>query len=366
MPYLAILIEHDGYRAGVVGAILAIGTFVSVLTQPIWGILVDRYHMTRITLAMSTLIPGLVAVFFNIHILLLIVGAIALYNVFLAPQAPISDAYAVTNAQRAGASYGSIRLFGSIGFAVGGFASSLYLARFPLTSLWIPYLSIGLLGSTIAFLFPTDGIRFAGAVSIRQGAKALFANRSFVLFLIGGFLVSQTLTAYNSYFSLAFESIGGSISLVGVAVFIASITNVPAMIFARRITDRFGLVPTMLFASIFYIARWLLQAVFPFPWLAIAIQVLHGTSFGFFYVSAVAFVSKTADGKTQATAQSIFGIFCTGIAGIVGNLLNGYLLRYGGPSLMYYVCTFSAVLGALCFWIVGRWQRQGGALGERG
>lgn len=43
----------------------------------------------------------------------------------------------------------------------------------------------------------------------------------------GSFLVNQTLTAFNTYFVLAFKMSGGLTSLVGVALLIASITNVP-------------------------------------------------------------------------------------------------------------------------------------------
>ena len=105
----------------------------------------------------------------------------------------------------------------------------------------------------------------------------------------------------------------------------------------------------MFLAAVAYIVRWGVQAFIPNPTVAIAIQVLHGLSFGFFYVAAVDFVSRSARRELQATAQSVFGMVNGGLAGIIGNLLNGDLLNYGGPGLMYVVCMTSAVMGAACF-----------------
>ncbi|WAH36115.1 MFS transporter [Alicyclobacillus dauci] len=354
VPYISILLEHDGFQSGTVGIVMAIGTFISLLTQPIWGYVVDRFQMTRLTLAMSSMFPGLLAILFDANWLWVIVLANSLWNIFTSPQSPISDAYTVVNAPRAGATYGSVRMFGSLGFAIGGYLSGEYLARFPVTSLWIPYLVVAALGAAIAFYFPQDRVEFASTISIRSGITSLMRNKRFVFFLLGGFLVSQTLTAFNTYFALTFRAMGGSLAMTGVAFFIASGTNVPAMLIARNVIQRLGRERTLLIACVAYVLRWAVQAFLPIPWLALVIQILHGISFGFYYVAAVDFVSENASRDMQATAQSIFGMICSGLAGIVGNLLNGFLLRYGGPELMYSVCMVSSLIGAGCFLVVAR------------
>lgn len=357
VPYLSLLFEHNGFTSGTVGLIMAIGTFVSVLTQPLWGIIVDKFQFTRLTLGMSATVPGILAVVFDVKWLWVVVFANAVWNIFSSPQTPTADAYAVTSAAKTGTSYGSIRLFGSLGFALGGYVSGEYLAHEPLTSIWLPYIVISLLGGAIALMLPKNDVRFASRVPIRDGISALLRDRRFIFFLIGGFLVSQTLTAFNTYFALTFQAMGGSFALTGVAFFIASATNVPAMLVARFVIDRIGRETTLLIASFAYVLRWGVQAFLPIPWVAIVIQVLHGVSFGFYYVSAVGFVYQSAEKDLQTTAQSIFGMICTGLAGIVGNLLNGYLIHDGGPFVMYLSCTISSLLGSLCFFYVLRLGR---------
>lgn len=353
IPYLSLLLKHNGFDSSTVGLVMSIGTAFAILMQPLWGYIVDRFQFTKMTLAMSAFLPGALAVLFDAKWLWVVVLANVLWNAFASPQAPIADSYAVANAMKTGASYGSIRMYGSLGFAIGSLIGGEYVAHFPITSVFIPYATLAIFGAAIALFFPRDDVPFGGSVSIRIGVVGLLRNKSFLLFLAGGFLVSQTLTAFNTYFALTFQSIGGSLALTGVAFLLASGTNVPAMLIARFVTDKLGLERTMLLASFAYVIRWLLQVLFPIPWLSITIQVLHGVSFGFYYIAAVSFVYRSASREMQATAQSIFGVICSGLAGIVGNLLNGYLLNYGA-GIMYLSCTISSLLGSVCFFLV--WQ----------
>lgn len=45
--------------------------------------------------------------------------------------------------------------------------------------------------------------------SFSQGIKKLLGNRIFLAFLGGSFLVNQTMTAFGTYFVIAFQSVGG-------------------------------------------------------------------------------------------------------------------------------------------------------------
>ncbi|MMZ68920.1 hypothetical protein D1872_316680 [compost metagenome] len=54
----------------------------------------------------------------------------------------------------------------------------------------------------------------------------------------------------------------------------------------------------------------------------------------------------------QATGQSIFSMVFVGVAGIMGNALNGFLLDIGGPDLMNLACVISAALGVVMLLVV--------------
>ncbi|MFD2876576.1 hypothetical protein ACFTAO_12390 [Paenibacillus rhizoplanae] len=62
--------------------------------------------------------------------------------------------------------------------------------------------------------------------------------------------------------------------------------------------------------------------------------------------------------EMQATGQSVFNIVFSGLAGILGNLLNGMLLNQGGVELMNLSCMLSAAAGAALLFYVARSSRR--------
>ncbi len=347
-PYLSLLLAKDGLSSTSIGIVMAVGTLVTIIAQPFWGILVDKYQVVRLTLVLSTVVPGFLAAFYDSPTLWILLFATILSNVVMTPNVPVMNAYAVMAARESGSTFGWIRLFGSIGYAIAGYLGGMFVQHFSMQNLWFLFALFSLIGGVFAFRLPKATVGVAVSGSIRAGVGELLRSRRFLLFLAGTFLISQTLTAYTTYFVLAFQSIGGSVSESGIAFMLSSATNVPAMMLANRVSKRLGRGNTMLLSAIAYALRWAVQAAFPIPWVAIAVQALHGISFGFFYIAAVEYVAESTRVDLQNTGQSLFNMASGGIAGIVGNALNGYLLHVGGNAWMYGACAASAGLGAVC------------------
>ncbi|MDQ0172934.1 MFS transporter [Paenibacillus tundrae] len=353
-PYINPILVAQGFSSKETGFIMAFGTLISIILQPIWGIMVDKFKKTRFVLVISLLVPALLAYFYNIEVYIILILIYTLCTIFQVTQIPVADSYAVTAAKAANTSYGMIRLFGSLGTGLGGFAAGIYLSQFSIHMLWLPFLVFNVLSAILASTLPRQTSISSSSVTFSVGLARLLRNRTFLLFLIGCFLVNQTLTAFNSFFVISFQMAGGSVAMTGTALLLASITNVPSMLAAAFILRKWGHERTMLLAAGAYMLRWGIQWLWPTPEVMIGIQVLHGLSFGFFYIAAVEYVASVTGREMQATGQSLFNMVFAGLGGIVGNMLNGYLLDSGGPSLMYLACTISAALGAFILFFVSR------------
>jgi PPP family 3-phenylpropionic acid transporter len=363
-PYLTTLLVHQGMAADQVGVIMAAGTLLSILVQPLWGYLVDRYQQTRLVLFLGILAPSALAYFYNVDLFAVMVSVYTMSIIFSVIQSPIADSYAVATAKEAGTSYGTIRMLGSLGTALGGYAGGFYISHTAITLLWLPYLLCGAAGAAMALSLPGKRGGSRNALGLSEGFKQLLRNRSFVLFLLACFFVNQTLTAYNSFFVLTFQEAGGSFALVGFALFLASMTNLPSMLLAAKVVRKLGRERTLVLASIAYALRWAIQWLFPYPSVMVAVQALHGLSFGLFYVAAVEYVAVASGKEMQATGQSLFYMVFSGLGGIVGNLLNGYLYELGGAGMMYVSCTISALLGAVLLYFVINQNRPGAGQGR--
>lgn len=353
-PYMVNWFVADGFTSNDAGIIMSIGTLVALITQPFWGVIVDRYQRNRSILLASALIPAALVFFFNSTWFYVLVTVYSVTTIFRNVQPPVSDAYSIVMSRKMNTTYGRIRSYGSMGYALGSFLGGLYLGYFNIASMWIPVVAISMLCIVNIINLPAESYRFSGKNEFWNDLSHVLRNKRFILFLIGCLLVNQTLAAFNSFFVLAFKSIGGSYSMAGVALSIASLSNVPAMIMASAIIRKIGLEKTMLLASVAYILRWTLQLFIFSPLVTILIQVLHGISFGFFYVAAVQYVSRMSGAKLQATGQSIFNMVFVGVSGITGNLINGYLFHLGGAVLMYSFCDVSSILGAVFLYLISK------------
>lgn len=352
-PYLTLLLVNNGLTSSDVGVIMAIGTLVSIFAQPVWGVIADRYQQMRLVLILSVAVPGIMVLFYQSQSFLIIMLVYSIITVFAATQAPIADSYAIVTAQRVGVTYGSIRLLASLGFAIGSYAGGWLVSLSDVSNIWIPYLVLNGLAAAVALLLPRKAEEdHSLRKSFTEGIKELLGNRIFLFFLAGSLLLNQTLTAFNTYFVLAFRIAGGSDNLAGLAMMLAAITNVPSMLIASKVIKRIGLERTMLLAAIAYMLRWAIQIMFPHPYVMIGVQTLHGLSFGFFYIAAVEYVARVSGKSMQATGQSIFSMVFVGVAGIMGNALNGFLLDIGGPDLMNLACVISAALGVVMLMVV--------------
>ncbi|MDH6370518.1 PPP family 3-phenylpropionic acid transporter [Paenibacillus sp. PastF-3] len=357
--YLSLLLVHNGLNSGQIGILMATGTLVAITIQPMWGIISDRYNQTRLVLILSVAVPALLAVFYRSEYFIVLLMVYTASTIFSSTQAPIADSYAISAANRAGATYGSIRLMMSIGAALGAYAGGVYVSTFSVSTIWLPFLFFNLIAVLIAFTLPKQAEEnHMMRQSFTQGVRQLLGNRVFLAFLGGSFLVNQTMAAFGTYFVIAFQSVGGSTRYAGIALFLASVTNVPSMLFASKVIKRLGRERTLLLGALIYVLRWGIQVAFPYPSVMIGVQVLHGLSFGFFYIAAVEYVSQITSNEMQATGQSVFNMVFAGFSGIVGNLLNGFLLNQGGVEVMNLSCMLSSIAGAMLLFYVARSSRR--------
>ncbi|KAA1186289.1 MFS transporter [Paenibacillus sp. B2(2019)] len=357
--YLSLLLVHNGLNSGQIGILMATGTLVAITIQPMWGIISDRYNQTRLVLILSVAVPALLAVFYRSEYFIVLLLVYTCSTIFSSTQAPIADSYAISAANRAGATYGSIRLMMSIGAALGAYAGGVYVSTFSVSTIWLPFLFFNLIAVLIAFTLPKQAEEnHMMRQSFTQGVRQLLGNRVFLAFLGGSFLVNQTMAAFGTYFVIAFQSVGGSTRYAGIALFLASVTNVPSMLFASKVIKRLGRERTLLLGALIYVLRWGIQVAFPYPSVMIGVQVLHGLSFGFFYIAAVEYVSQITSNEMQATGQSVFNMVFAGFSGIVGNLLNGFLLNQGGVEVMNLSCMLSSIAGAMLLFYVARNSRR--------
>ena len=145
ISFLPLYLHYRGLNGTEIGWVLAVESCASLLAQPIWGYLSDKFKTVRKILFICVI--GLLigsSIFFQMDTLSTILITGAAFYFFATPIGALSDSLAQRRADELNISFGSIRMWGSVGFAISALIVGRILDQFGVQYMIWPYLFFGL------------------------------------------------------------------------------------------------------------------------------------------------------------------------------------------------------------------------------
>lgn len=346
VSYLPLYLDDKGLNATEIGLVLAIGPFTAIFAQPFWGYISDKFKTVKkilILCAMILLVSSTIFLHMNSLILLLITAPIFFF--VSTPIDALSDSLAQRRAIELNVSFGSIRMFGAFGFAISTLLVGDFLTRIGIQYMIWPYLFF-VISSLITTFRLTDVEVSSEPVQISD-ATGLLKNKKFIIFLLIVIVLMLAHSANDNFLGLYIVGLGGSERWVGFAWFIAVMSEATVYATARYWFRKYHSLIFVISAGILYSIRWFLYAYISSPILVIAFQMLHGLSFGIFYVAAFDYITRLIPRLMHSTGHLVF-FAALGIAGIFGSLLGGNIFHAFGGTRLYFVMGCIAVFGTIC------------------
>ncbi|MGK3999656.1 MFS transporter [Sorangium sp. So ce1024] len=368
LPLFPSWLAAQGVQGVAMGAIAATLPAMGLIAPPVFGFIADslgvRVWLIRAACAGTLVVFALLALSSALGVALgfggLFVAALA-FAFFRSPMFSMADVVAMETSASSGISYGRLRLWGSLSFALmaiagGAFIDTARPAAFPATmtaALLAAFLVSWALPARGEAPFrrldpqrgprePSDAASApAPRDAVKQRARALLQSHDFRLFLAASFLAQSANSSYDLCYTLHLRDVGFPESLVGVAWAVGVAGEIALMAFSGPLLQRFA--PPALLAVAFAGAalRWaLLSTVRWWPAL-LAIQPLHAVSFALMWVASLAYTRDRAPPEILATAQGLFSA-SAGAGSVIGMLAWGELYRRGGGSLTFGVAAITA------------------------
>jgi predicted MFS family arabinose efflux permease len=126
------------------------------------------------------------------------------------------------------------------------------------------------------------------------------------------------------------------------------------MFFGSRLTKRLGSRSMLIVALSIYSVRMLLYSVIPDASWVLAVQLLHGCSFGLYLIASVTLVHELVGPEFTATAQGLLSS-ARAFGQMTGALLSGVLLDRIGIVAIYQLSVGIIVLTLTVFVVGWRW-----------
>lgn len=331
LPNLSLIFDDAGYSGSQIGWLLALPPAISIVAAPSWGALADLTGRGSLLLSIalvgagvSTLALGATSVY-PATVAVMIVFAVA-----LAPVVPFTDAASVEAADGK-TRYGDLRLWGAIGWGLAA----------PLAGLGIDRTGLGLalilFAAGMLILVALNRRMPVAAEHVRFGeglGTALANSRAWAPLLGGALVAGVTGGTIIGYLFLLLRSLGASGLTMGLALAIATVSEVIAFSLAGRIIARLGIGRTILLGSIAGGLRLLIYGVAPSVGWVLATQLLHGLTLALPLTAGVMGAAKLSPRGLGTTGQGVFSAVFLGLGPTIGVVLAGYLLNQRSESSM--------------------------------
>ncbi|PRO64446.1 MFS transporter [Alkalicoccus urumqiensis] len=344
ISYLPIYFQYLGLTGGEIGILLAVGPAASIAAQPFWGFMSDKWKTVKKILVLC--LTGALAVgfvLFQMEHFFFILLALFFFFSFLSPGGGLGDSLAQKTAAERSISFGSIRMWGSLGFGSASLLGGYILDWIGIQHIYAVFAVFLATAVVFAALAP-DSRPSKNPVHL-SGALALLKEKKLLLFLLCVVMVSLTHRMNDSFIGLYIVELGGSESLIGAAWFIGVFTE--ALVFATSIywAGRFHPLTFISAAAFLYVIRWALFSAADGPGFLLFVQVTHGLAFGIFYLTAFQFVSRLVPKELESTGHLLFISVFFGISGMTGAAFGGFFIDLFNVRNLYFLMTAIACLG---------------------
>lgn len=243
---LSVYLLGEGHSALSTSLIISASSLFSILLQPLIGAANDRLKNPAVVIGVTVLASALCGLFFGQ------VGSFVLLFLLNGLCVSLCDGVCMLFEQMAAATpyaYGSIRIWGTIGYAVAAQVVTVFYQRVSHFSVFILFAAAMVLSLGILRLLPLkqlfSPVKRPAVPAAGGGLRAVLKIPALLLFLVLCFLFRGIFTVSSTYLPPLFMSRGLSISAAGTVVFLSTMTEVPLLLLSGRFMDRLRSRPAL-------------------------------------------------------------------------------------------------------------------------
>jgi len=356
-PYVAMYFIRKDLTNLQAGSLVALVSFVGFIAQPIWGIISDKYNVTRLLVTISCWTTSVIILTYTLtdrfEYLVIIV---TLFSVMRSPIHANVAALALHHLELNGTreEYGKFRLWGSIGFIIATIISGGLFFEDNLTTAIYVFSGCLIVLGFISLKLPDRSV--SSNVQWRDSIALIADSQVLRIFLLGIICVGITLGIADQYLVVYLDEINASSWIVGFTVAVTALPEIPIMSYAKTIIRKWGLRITYVVGISALPIRWLFNVLVTDPNIALPVQALHGIAMSALLAVGVIFVDNILPKDLRASGQALYLSSLYGLGPAIGLLLGGLLMSSGSTKPLWTLCLASGIIG--CF-IINTAMKQG-------
>ena len=333
MSFASAFLLAKGFPASRVGVLLAAGNLLSCAVQPILADRADRAGgLAGMVAGLTGLSMGCFAALLFLPLSQGIFGLLYLLGIFtFDAMMPLMNALSVAcNACGRAVNYGFCRGIGSLAFSFAALLIGEAIAAWGED--WMLWIVLALLGCNILITLGYPVLEQPERTEeqrVECCSIGVFFRRYrwYCLSLLGVMLLAMFHAMTENYLIEIFRPLGGDSSSVGVALFIATVAEMPVMLWFNAVRKRISDQTLLKLSGVFFLLKAVLFLWAPSVGAIYGIQVLQAVTYSFlsptqvYYAGAKVAPADMVKGQAFITASYTLG--CA-----MGNFMGGQLLEF--------------------------------------
>ncbi len=357
LPFTNLFYTSLGLNGIQIGTIAATSAVIGLVAAPVLVTEIRKHPLARSYLQLI-LILGAVGYFMigQQTAFLPILAVIVLQALAVSSVPPISDSMAVSVSKSMRIGFGSVRVWGSLG----------WILIVPTSGWLIEHLGFkaGFTGVSIAWICAAGLVFFissnhfsshADPLAISPGLpstiRKLIKNRTLRGFAIAiiaiGFLNNGVLQFENVFLS----DLGASKQLISFAGILGALVELPFMLISDKILRRISAHRMMMIAVLLTLAQRTTVLIFPSILTIMIVRFIGGMAFSFYTISYIGLISSHTEAHETGTVLALFTVTLAGSVNIVASPISGAIYDLIGARWLYAFAAAGYAIAATSLWI---------------
>jgi PPP family 3-phenylpropionic acid transporter len=350
-PFVTLFYKARGLTGTEIGLLSTFGAITGMLAAPVWGRWGDASRHPRrlimvalLSSACFALLRGIQSLFWTISIFIILDALIG------SGAGSLSNVQAVTAANGEKSGFGSIRLWGSLGWAAVTPLAGLLIERL---GLYIPFAGYAFM--LVAAVFTLFFVRTSseprmprenvGIVPINRMFRMLVSSRGMVGVALAFITIWIATMGRSQFETLYMAQLGAQASLIGVANTISALFEVPFMLLADRLVRRYGSGRILRFSMLVQAGSFLPVVLFPSIPSFFILRIIASIALSFNVPSYYGYLVENAPEGQGGTLVSLFDVTLRSGVSLLAAPLAGILFDQFGPYWLYVIGMGGCLLG---------------------